>query len=290
MNCYKSSSLLGALCLPILFATCALSGKAQDRPYFVSYWHDMEDLGEIEIESKTTIAGSRSPFGAMASEAELGLQSWWTFGFYFDGQVTDEDSAIGTGYRFENRVRPLKNDHAINPILYFEFEDISKADKTNLEVVGHDGDSDLDMPNALARRTHQHEGELRLILSSNVHSWNFSENFISEKNLGHAPWEFGYSLAVSRPLRENQSSSCTLCLAKIVVGGELYGGLGDTSSLTLRDTSHYFAPEVGWNLPRGARFSFSPGFGLTDSSLSRIYRIGFAYDFEGFRRPPRTSD
>jgi hypothetical protein len=290
LRTYRSSFPFGALCLTLLLNVCVLSGKAQDRPYFVSYWHDMEDVGEIEIESKTSIGGSNSPFGAMATEAEVGLRSWWTFGFYFDGQVTDEDSAISTGYRFENRFRPLKGEHAVNPILYFEYEDISKADKTVLEVVGHDGESDIDIPNGVARRAHQHEGELRLILSSNVRAWNVSENFISEKNLGHAPWEFGYGIAVSRPLRANPSKSCAFCLDKFVAGGEMYGGLGDTSSLTLRNTSHYFAPVVGWNVASRARFSFSPGFGLTDPSLSRIYRIGFTFEFGGFRPQPVGTD
>ena len=65
-----------------------------------------------------------------------------------------------------------------------------------------------------------------------------------------------------------------------MAGVEAYGGLGDTSSLTLRDTSHYIAPLVGWQLPKGVRLSFSPGFGLTASSLTRIYRVGFALEFE----------
>ena len=55
----------------------------------------------------------------------------------------------------------------------------------------------------------------------------------------------------------------------------MYDGLGDTWSLTLADTSHYIAPIVGWQLPVG-RLNFSTGFGLTSSSLDRVYRIGWA--------------
>jgi hypothetical protein len=51
-------------------------------------------------------------------------------------------------------------------------------------------------------------------------------------------------------------------------------------ALTMRDTSHYLAPLIGWQLPRGVRMSFSPGFGLTGTSLSRVYRIGLAYEFD----------
>jgi hypothetical protein len=48
----------------------------------------------------------------------------------------------------------------------------------------------------------------------------------------------------------------------------------------MRDTSHYIAPLIGWQLPGGVRFSFSPGFGLTDTSLARVYRVGLAFEFE----------
>jgi hypothetical protein len=259
---------------------------AQDRPYFVSYSHDLEDPGEVDIESKTALSGGKYPFGAMASEIEVGVRSWWTSGFYLDGQVTDEDSAIYTGFRLENRLKPFKGEHAINPVLYFEYENISGADKTILEFVGHDGEADLDAPNALGRRAHQHEGELKLILSSNVGSWNFSENFIGEKNLGHAPWEFGYAVAGSRPLRAPSGRSCSICAEKVVAGVEFYGGAGDTDSLTLRNTSHYIAPVIGWNFSDRTRISGSYGRGLTNTSVENVFRIGFVYEFEHlFGRP-----
>jgi hypothetical protein len=61
-------------------------------------------------------------------------------------------------------------------------------------------------------------------------------------------------------------------------GVEAYGGLGDTAALTLGDTSHYIAPLIGWEAPKGLRLSFSPGFGLTSTSLNRVYRVGVAYE------------
>ena len=149
-----------------------------------------------------------------------------------------------------------------------------------LEVVGHDGQADLAEPNDDTRAEQEHEAELKLILSSNVKDWNISENFIAEKNLGHEPWEFGYALGTTRPLRSRASGKpCTFCLEKFIAGAELYGGLGDTDSLTLKDTSHYIAPILGWQLPRG-RLSFSPGFGLTSTSLDRIYRVGLSFEID----------
>jgi hypothetical protein len=169
----------------------------------------------------------------------------------------------------------------VNPVLYVEYENTSGADKTVLEVVGHDGQADLAGSNGELRREHQHEAELKLILSSNLKDWNLSENFIAEKNLGHEPWEFGYAVGATHPLRSAASErSCTFCAEKVMAGVEFYGGLGDTGSLTMRDTSHYAAPLVGWQLPKGVRLSFSPGFGLTETSFAWMYRVGLVFEFE----------
>jgi hypothetical protein len=250
----------------------------------VTYSHDLEEPGNLEIETKTALgqpAGSHR-YGATASEFEYGVRAWWTSELYLDGQATAQDSTIYTGFRLENRVRPLMREHWINPVLYVEYENTSGADKTLLEVVGHDGQSDLAEPNGDARREHQHEGEFKLILSSNLKAWNISENFISEKDMNHSPWEFGYAVGAARPLRTLGSGKpCNFCLEKFAAGAEAFGGLGDTWALTMRDTSHYIAPVVGWQLPVG-RLSFSTGFGLTSSSMDRVYRIGWASEIPQF--------
>ncbi len=283
MHCrFPQLTLIIAACAVALAAGLASHARAQDLPYFVTYSHDLEEPGNIEIETKTALAhpDSANRYGAMAGELEYGVRAWWTAELYLDGQDTRRDSALFTGFRLENRFRPIIRELPVNPVLYIEFEDISGADKTILEVVGHDIQADLAAPNAIARREHLHEAELKLILSSNVKDWNISENFIAEKNLGHAPWEFGYALGAARPLRGASSGrECTFCAEKFTAGVEAFGGLGETASLTLRDTSHYLAPVAGWELPAHMRLTFSPGFGLTRSSLDRVYRICFAYEF-----------
>jgi hypothetical protein len=274
----RNFCLMAAIALVILPAA-----HAQDKPYFVTYSHDLEEPGNLEIETKTALGqpGGGSRFGATVVEFEYGARAWWTTELYLDGQTTGGDSTVFTGWRLENRLRPLMRDHAVNPVLYVEYENISGADKTILEFVGHDGQADLAPPNGELRREHQHEAELKLILSSNVHDWNVSENFIAEKNLGHEPWEFGYAVGATRSLRSaGGSRECAFCAQNFIAGVEAYGGLGDTQALTLRDTSHYLAPLLGWQLPKGVRFSFSPGFGLTSTSLARVYRVGLAFEFE----------
>jgi hypothetical protein len=276
-------STIPALFLLVL-CSCLLPvapAAGQEKPYFVTYSHDLEEPGNLEIENKTALArpDGANHYGAAAVELEYGARGWWTTELYLDGQATARDSAIFTGYRWENRFRPLMHEHWINPVIYIEYESISGADKTLLEVVGHDGQGDLSDPNAESRQEHEHEGELKLILSSNLKSWNISENFIAEKNLGHDPWEFGYAVGAARPLRTLASGrECMFCADKFVAGVEAYGGLGDTWDLSLHDTSHYIAPLLGWQLPRGMRLSFSPGFGLTGSSLGRVYRAGLAVE------------
>ena len=114
--------------------------------------------------------------------------------------------------------------------------------------------------------------------------WNFSENFISEKNMmGSEPWEFGYALGASRPLTLRAAArECMLCRERFAAGAELYGGLGTTDSVGLRDTSHYLAPVVAYETPRGPRITFSPGFGLNNNSIGVLYRVGVSYEFQQF--------
>jgi hypothetical protein len=264
---------------------CFLStpARAQEKPYFVTYSHDLEEPGNLEIETKTGIGrpDGGNQFGATAMELEYGARAWWTTELYLDGQATAQDSTLFTGVRWENRMRLLMQEHAVNPVLYIEYENISGADKTVLEVVGHDGQADLAEANGDLRKEHQHEAELKLILSSNLKTWNVAENFIVEKDLGHAPWEFGYAVGVTRPLRAAAGGrECTFCAEKMSAGVEAYGGLGNVWALTLRDTSHYIAPVAAWELPKGMRLSFSPGFGLTSTSMNRVYRVGLAFEFK----------
>ena len=71
------------------------------------------------------------------------MTGWWTSELYLDGQATAHEATTFTGFRLENRFRPLMREHWINPVLYAEFEDINAADKTILEVVGNDGAADV---------------------------------------------------------------------------------------------------------------------------------------------------
>lgn len=268
--------------MSLIFA--ARSCVAQEKPYFVLYSQDMEEPGNLDIESLNVI-GNPNPanrFLGSALEFEYGVKTWWTSEFYLDGQATQNESTIFTGFRWENRFRPWMGEHPVNPVFYVEYENTS-ADKSLREIVGHDGKDDFLDSNAVARGDVERELELKLILGSNVKGWNFSENFIAEKNLANAPWEFGYAIGASRPLKLAASSKeCTFCREKFQVGVEMYGGLGDWHSFGLRQTSQYLGPSINWETPNGFTLSFGPHFGLNDYSVPVLYRFGVSYEIQQF--------
>ena len=277
--------LPGLIMLSLVAVFCAPNALAQENPYIVAYDHYLEEPGNLEIEYFSTFGTQRggNDFHAFWGEFEYGVTAWWTTELYLDGQTTFQDSTIFTGVRWENRFRPLKHEHFINPVLYVEYESKNGADKILKEGEGHDVESDFLVPNAAARKEHIHEVELKLILSSTFKGWNFTENTLAAKNLSNSPWEFGYALGASRPLALKASANrCSFCRQNFVGGIEMYGGLGDRHSFGLHDTSHYLAPLLAWNLPSGWTLRISPGFGLNDNSHQCLLRWGVAREITGF--------
>ena len=274
-------STLGALLL------VGVPIRAAEGPFFITYTHQMEEPRNLELTTKNVTGepegGNR--FLGSALELEYGMTGWWTSELYLDGQATSGESALFTGYRWENRFRLLPREHWINPVLYVEFENINGADKTLLEVVGHDGADDLAAPNSEARLEKQRELEAKLILSSYYKGWTIAENFVAEKNVAHAPYEFGYAAGISRPLRfAARPDRCNLCFENFQVGVEMYGGLGTHQDFGLRETSHYVAPVLAWTLANGTTFQISPGFGITETSARFLLRFGVSYEIAQFGR------
>lgn len=269
-----------------LLRVCA----AGDRPFFITYTHQMEEPGNLEVATKnlTGKPAGGDRFLSFLTEFEYGVTGWWTTEFYLDAQTTAHDSTLFTGYRWENRFRLLPREHWINPVLYLEFENINGADKALLAVVGHDGNDDLTNLNAEARLEKKREIEAKLILSSYFKGWTIAENFIAEKNLGHHPYEFGYAVGISRPLAlAARPEPCTFCPENFQLGAELYGGLGTHAAFGLAETSHYLAPTVAWAPSKGITFQISPGFGLTATSADFLLRFGISYEIAQFGRAGR---
>ena len=279
-------------CLALaIFGLCPDALYGQEKPYFVTYSSDLEEPGNLEVSSKTVQSAPQygNPFVSETLEFEYGAKAWWTTEVYLTGQHTFNDSTLFGGWRWENRFRPLPTQHAVNPVLYAEYEDVNLAEKSLLEVTGHASVSDFLLTNAQARAALERSLELKLILSSDYKGWNFAENFIAEKDFSSDPWEFGYALGISRPLALAASAKrCVFCRENFAAGAELYGGLGDANSFGLNATSQYLGPAVIFNIPNGPSITFGTDFGLNANSLGVIYRFNVSYEFQQvFRRLQR---
>ena len=275
-----------ALIVSLMFLTPR--GQAQQEPpYFVTYSSVMEEPGNLEIENQDLTAASKDAhaFIAPTVEFEYGTAAWWTTEFYLQGQSTSNDSTVFTGFRVENRFRPLPREYRINPVLYVEYEDVNGADKSFLEITGNDSISAMQARNAALRREVERSVEGKLILSSNIKGWNFSENMIAEKDVNDSdPWEFGYAVAAAHPLAlVGSSRACVFCRQNVGAGVELFGGLGTRYGFGLDQTEQYAGPVISLTTPRGWTFKFSPEAGLTNTSAGVLWRFGASYEIQQFR-------
>jgi hypothetical protein len=270
----------------VLACLASLPVGAQESPYFVTYTHHMEEPGNLDLETSSTTGVPRSGqqlYVAPYMELEYGVTARWTSELYLEGQSSPGDSTVFTGWRFENRYRPLAREHWINPVLYLEYESLNEASRIQKEIEG--GGPDLTSRNALLTPEHDHELETKLILSSDYHDWNISENFVAAKNFSQSEGvEFGYSFGIARPLATLASGAeCRLCRENFIAGVEMYGGLGSTLGFGIHDSAHYVAPVISWAVSDNSTLRFSPGFGLTHESNPVLIRIGYAYEFQGIR-------
>ena len=267
------------------------AGVAAEGPFFVTYTHQMEEPGNLEFATKNVLGKPRggNRFLGTTAEFEYGVTAWWTSELYLDGQTTGSHDSLFTGFRWENRFRLLPREHWINPVFYFEFANLNGVDRSLLEIVNHDGNDDLRQANADARFEKKREIEAKLILSSHIKGWTIAENFIAEKNVKHAPFEFGYAVGVSRPLAlAARPDRCNFCAENFQIGMELYGGLGTHESFGVHETSHYIAPTAAWTLANGITFKVSPGFGVTGNSTGYLLRFGTFYEVAQFGRAARN--
>ena len=270
--------------LLILFLLSVRSAVGQESPFFVTYTHHMEEPGNLDIETSSTSGIPRSGQAAYVApyvEFEYGLTPRWTTELYLEGESSWGDSAVFTGWRWENRYKPLKREHWINPVLYLEYEGVNEASRIQKEVEG--GGQDLTSPNAELRRESTHELEGKLILSADYHDWNVSENFIVAKNFSRSEGiSFGYAFGVSRPLATLASGeNCRFCRENFILGAEMYGGLGSTLNFGVRNTAHYVAPVMSWLLTDNSSLRFSPGIGLSHGSSAVLIRFGYTYEIQG---------
>src|SRR5439155_3101992 len=140
----RSGPAFAALVCSCLGALCAgeRAAFAQERAYFVTYDHYLEEPGNLEIAAASTTgcpkAGNPS-YTAPWLEIEYGVTGWWTAELYLEAVNMGRDGSGFTGWRWENRFRPFKSEHSVNPVLYVEYERINEASRIQKEIVGSGG-------------------------------------------------------------------------------------------------------------------------------------------------------
>src|SRR5437879_7072620 len=84
------------LSLLVLVTAISLEAQAQERPFFVTYNHQMEEPDSLEIAVNPILGTQRGGGAFLASWVELGygLKGWWTTEFYLDSQGTRNDSTV----------------------------------------------------------------------------------------------------------------------------------------------------------------------------------------------------
>src|ERR1700747_2041966 len=77
----------------LLSPSYALAGEG---PFFVTYTHQMEEPGNLEITTKNVTGepGDGNRFLGSVLELEYGVKGWWTTELYLDGQGTSKESAL----------------------------------------------------------------------------------------------------------------------------------------------------------------------------------------------------
>jgi len=216
--------------------------RAQESPYIVTYNHDLEEPGNLEVEYFSTFGTQRggNDFHAFWRNWNTALRLGGRLRLC--GRPDDLQRRYRIyWFRLENRFRLLRREHLVNPVLYIEYGQISGADKILKEIEGHDAESNFANSNADLRREHKHELELKLLLSSNVKGWNVAVNPSSPRTCCRASLEFAYAVGVSRPLAHKTSPNRCDCAVRIFLREWNVRRLGSTQSaacMTHRTTSH----------------------------------------------------
>ena len=74
----------------------ASSASAQDRAYFVTYDHYLEEPGNLEVAVATATGvpkNNRSVYTAPLLELEYGVTGWWTTELYLEGVTTTREGS-----------------------------------------------------------------------------------------------------------------------------------------------------------------------------------------------------
>src|SRR3989338_7028902 len=152
-----------------------------------------------------------------------------------------EDTGTGeekfTGFRYETRYRPFKEEVPLNPTLYLEYEDLHLKTRYKMEVSGW-----VEPPYEETGEEPDRERilESRLILSQDFGSLNLAFNWINESDLNSGETAFGYSLGLLYRLPQHSEeghahhAESTKFIRPASLAFEFFGALGDTKKFDIQ--------------------------------------------------------
>jgi hypothetical protein len=87
---------------PRLLVTLAWPMLAAEGPFFVTYTHQMEEPGNLEIAMRdvTGKPADGNRFLGITTELEYGIKAWWTTEVYLEGQSKKQDGTLFAGKPF----------------------------------------------------------------------------------------------------------------------------------------------------------------------------------------------
>jgi hypothetical protein len=252
---------------------------------YILYNQKTEGRGETEFKLYNDV--STGPPGEAGYAAQLygiehGITDYWTAGLSIESdKISGEPFAYGA-FRFENRLRLFPYGRFLNPVLFAEFEQLRPEHRYIVAVTGR---TDNDEEEHGTSR----DVESRLILGEDVtQRLNVAFNWVNETTF-HNEWAFGYAAGVNyvlfteAELSKLRRSGQDWRLKELVLGLELYGGLGDaTLGVTLDPnvTQQYLGVNVLAQLEGNFEFGIGGAFGLTGPSEDALLRLQAGYKID----------
>jgi hypothetical protein len=277
-----------------LLSLLTRQASAGNEANFVLYDHHTDEKGETEVNLFSDLSnavGDESRYNAQLFEIERALTDRWEAALYLEGdKIEGEDYQFG-GWRLESRYRLFDYGTFLNPVLYVEYENLNPDHKYLLDVTGR-----TDTPEGSERW--EHEIESKLIVGHDItNKLDVAFNWINETNVDTGRWEFGYALGFNYAIvgesdQEGEEKHEAHGQAKkpagwqikeVKLGGELYGGLGDsTVGLTFDPnvTQQYAGLNLKTEWANGLHVMVGGAAGLTNESERGLLRLMLGYEFE----------
>lgn len=261
---------------------------AGNEANFVLYDHHTDEAGKTEVDvfSDFSDATSTEPdYSAQLFEIERALTDRWEAALYLEGDKLEGEDYLFGGWRLESRYRLFDYGAFLNPVLYVECANLNPDHRYLLDVTGR-----TDSPQT---QKWGHEIETKLIVGHDLtDGLDVAFNWLNDTNLDTGNWEFGYVFGFNYALIGDTSPGVephrkenrpVWSIKELKLGGELYGGLGDSMlGLTLDPnlTQQYAGLNLKTEWTNGWHVMVGGAAGLTKESDRGLLRLMLGYEFE----------